>query len=154
MEFGDLPHSQGCARRYWSLWNTGECIFCSAFLLWIIRLSLTCRKFRGLLESEIVQLSKTRWACQLRSVNALMVNITASLRCLGEIATSTAVGLLSKLCRLLSVYLLVMLWCPLEKGLCKYFLGEKCGNAGTSNTKMLWSNNEFNGEWCGCPAWD
>lgn len=41
-----------------------------------------------------------------------------------------------------------------REGLCKYFLGEKCGNAGTSNTKMLSSNNEFNGEWCGRPAWD
>lgn len=66
------------------------------------------QKLLGLAKSELVQLSKTRWACQLQSVKVLMTNLTAVLRCLEEIGTSMAVGLLSKLSRFSSVYMLVM----------------------------------------------
>jgi len=62
----------------------------------------------GLEKSELVQLSKTRWACQVKSVKAMLDNLQAVLKCLEESATPLAVGLLSKLSRLSTVYMLVM----------------------------------------------
>ena len=62
----------------------------------------------GLKKSELVQLSKTRWACQVKSVRAMLNNLPAVLKCLEESATPLAVGLLSKLSRFSNVYLLVM----------------------------------------------
>lgn len=64
----------------------------------------------GLGTSELVQLSKTRWACQVKSVKAMLDNLQAVLKCLEDSATPLAVGscLLSKLSRLSTVYMLVM----------------------------------------------
>lgn len=61
------------------------------------------QKVLGLVESELVQLSKTQWACQVRSVNAVIVNLTAVLRCLEEIAGREGC------CQNSSVYMLMML---------------------------------------------
>ncbi|XDV26648.1 hypothetical protein PO909_030302, partial [Leuciscus waleckii] len=63
----------------------------------------------GLQPSELVQLSKTRWSSQLRSVNAILENLPAVLQCLSSINNSMAVGLHAKLSRFSTVYLLVML---------------------------------------------
>lgn len=62
----------------------------------------------GLQPSELVQLSKTRWSSQLRSVNAILENLPAVLQCLSSINNSMAVGLHAKLSRFSTVYLLVM----------------------------------------------
>ena len=62
----------------------------------------------GLKKSELVQLSKTRWACQVKSVRAMLDNLQAVLKCLEESATPLAVGLLSKLSRFSNIYMLVM----------------------------------------------
>lgn len=62
----------------------------------------------GLQQTELVQLSTTRWACQLRSVNAVLDNFPAIIECLLGINTPLAVGLRVKLCKFSSVYLLVM----------------------------------------------
>uniref|UniRef100_A0A672STT8 HAT C-terminal dimerisation domain-containing protein n=1 Tax=Sinocyclocheilus grahami TaxID=75366 RepID=A0A672STT8_SINGR len=55
------------------------------------------QKQLGLENSEFVQLSKTRWECQLNSVKAVLENLTALLRCLEKVATPIAIGLLSRL---------------------------------------------------------
>ncbi|KAJ3580971.1 hypothetical protein NHX12_032687 [Muraenolepis orangiensis] len=44
----------------------------------------------GLKKSELVQLSKTRWACQVKSVRAMLDNLQAVLKCLEESATPLA----------------------------------------------------------------
>uniref|UniRef100_H2ZTL9 TTF-type domain-containing protein n=1 Tax=Latimeria chalumnae TaxID=7897 RepID=H2ZTL9_LATCH len=62
----------------------------------------------GLKHSELVQLSDTLWSCQLRSVNALLTNFTAVIQCLSEIQSTTATGLLTKLCDLPMVCCLFM----------------------------------------------
>ncbi|KAL7842621.1 hypothetical protein SRHO_G00243100 [Serrasalmus rhombeus] len=62
----------------------------------------------GLQQTELVQLSSTRWACQLRSVNCVLDNFPAIIECLLGINTPLAVGLRVKLCKFSSVYLLVM----------------------------------------------
>lgn len=57
---------------------------------------------------ELVQLSTTRWACQLRSVTAVIDNFPAIIECLSTIKTPTAVGLRAKLSKFSSVYLLMV----------------------------------------------
>lgn len=59
-------------------------------------------------QGELVQISNTRWSCQLRSVNALLKNFPAVMKSLQTIKTPTAVGLHSKLSKLPVVYLLVV----------------------------------------------
>lgn len=66
------------------------------------------QKQLGLQPSELVQLSKTRWSCQLRSVNAMIDNLPAVLQCLSSINSPMAVGLHAKLARFSTVYLLMM----------------------------------------------
>ncbi|KAK0138714.1 Zinc finger MYM-type protein 1 [Merluccius polli] len=66
------------------------------------------QKQLGLQPSELVQLSKTRWSCQLRSVNAMIDNLPAVLQCLSSINNPMAVGLHVKLARFSTVYLLMM----------------------------------------------
>ncbi len=66
------------------------------------------QKQLGLHPAELVQLSNTRWACQLRSVKAVMDNLLAIIECLSSISTSIAVGLKAKLCKFSSVYLLIV----------------------------------------------
>lgn len=84
------------------------------------------QKQLGLENSEFVQLSKTRWECQLNSVKAVLENLTALLRCLEKVATPIAIGLLSKLSRFSSVYMLVMFKSLLSatEGLHKYLQKE------------------------------
>ncbi|CAL8357580.1 unnamed protein product, partial [Gadus morhua 'NCC'] len=48
------------------------------------------QKQLGLQPSELVQLSKTRWSCQLRSINAMIENFPAVLTCLSNISNPTA----------------------------------------------------------------
>lgn len=60
----------------------------------------------GLRECELVQLSETRWACQVRSVNAVLENFLAITECLSSINTPLAVGLKAKLSNFHMVYLL------------------------------------------------
>ncbi|MGH0116152.1 UNVERIFIED_CONTAM: hypothetical protein FKN15_074793 [Acipenser sinensis] len=62
----------------------------------------------GLKQSELVQLSDTRWSCQVRSVNAMITNFSAVIQCLSNIQSTTAVCLLTKLCKLSTVYCLFM----------------------------------------------
>ncbi|ROI15900.1 Zinc finger MYM-type protein 1 [Anabarilius grahami] len=60
----------------------------------------------GLQPCELVQLSNTRWACQLHSVNAVLENLPAIIDCLSALNTATAVGLKTKICKFSFVYLL------------------------------------------------
>ncbi|CAL8357570.1 unnamed protein product [Gadus morhua 'NCC'] len=48
------------------------------------------QKQLGLQPSELVQLSKTRWSCQLMSINAMIENFPAVLTCLSNISNPTA----------------------------------------------------------------
>ncbi|KAM3859970.1 zinc finger MYM-type protein 1 [Diretmus argenteus] len=66
------------------------------------------QKNLGLDNSELVQLSQTRWACQLNSVKAMLRNFPAVKQTLESIHTPVAVGLRSKLCKFTTIYLLVM----------------------------------------------
>ncbi|XP_076849685.1 zinc finger MYM-type protein 1 [Brachyhypopomus gauderio] len=63
----------------------------------------------GLQQTELVQLSSTRWACQLRSVNCVLDNFPAIIECLLGINTPLAVGLRVKLCKFSSVFALLYL---------------------------------------------
>lgn len=73
-----------------------------------------------------MQLSKTRWSCQLRSVNAILENHPAVLQCLSSIHNSMAVGLHAKLSRFSTVYLLIMfkIFLSVTKNLDKYLQSE------------------------------
>ncbi|XP_073470787.1 zinc finger MYM-type protein 1-like isoform X2 [Aquarana catesbeiana] len=64
------------------------------------------QKFIGLKETELVQLSETRWSCQIRSITALIRNFTAVVQCLKEEKSAIATGLLIKLRRLSMRYCL------------------------------------------------
>lgn len=66
------------------------------------------QKLLGLQPTELVQLSKTRWSCQLKSINAMIEHFPAVLQCLSSINNPTAVGLHVKLARFSTVYLLMM----------------------------------------------
>lgn len=58
--------------------------------------------------SELVQLSPTRWACQLRSVRSVLKNLPAILTCLSTIGTPIAVGIQAKLRMPKTLYMLLM----------------------------------------------
>uniref|UniRef100_A0AAR2LVQ4 TTF-type domain-containing protein n=1 Tax=Pygocentrus nattereri TaxID=42514 RepID=A0AAR2LVQ4_PYGNA len=62
----------------------------------------------GIGEGELVQLSRTRWSCQIDSINAILKNLPAVIQTLQNISTPLAIGLQSKLCRFATVYMLVM----------------------------------------------
>uniref|UniRef100_A0A672RED2 DUF4371 domain-containing protein n=1 Tax=Sinocyclocheilus grahami TaxID=75366 RepID=A0A672RED2_SINGR len=62
----------------------------------------------GLRPCELVQLSNTRWACQLHTVNAVLDNLPAIIECLSAINMATAVGLKTKICKFSFVYLLTL----------------------------------------------
>lgn len=75
-EFGALPHLRGCAR---SLFETLESVYCFFSISLVNHQTFTdMQTVLGLVEkwNELVQLSKTRWACQLRSVISVIVNLT------------------------------------------------------------------------------
>lgn len=59
-------------------------------------------------EGELVQISNTRWSCQLRSVTAVLNNLSVILKSLQIIKLPTALGLHSKLCKIHVIYLLVV----------------------------------------------
>lgn len=58
--------------------------------------------------AELVQLSNTCWACQLRSINAVLDTLTAIFDGLSAIGSLMAVGLRTKLHKFSTVYLLLM----------------------------------------------
>uniref|UniRef100_A0A3P8QGE1 HAT C-terminal dimerisation domain-containing protein n=1 Tax=Astatotilapia calliptera TaxID=8154 RepID=A0A3P8QGE1_ASTCA len=62
----------------------------------------------GLTKTELVQLSNTRWACQLRSISAVLETLPAILECLSAIGSPIAVGLRAKLYKFSAVYALLM----------------------------------------------
>uniref|UniRef100_A0A3B5AB25 HAT C-terminal dimerisation domain-containing protein n=1 Tax=Stegastes partitus TaxID=144197 RepID=A0A3B5AB25_9TELE len=62
----------------------------------------------GLTTVELVQLSNTRWACQLRSISAVLDTLSAILECLSAIRSPIAVGLRVKLYKFSAVYALLM----------------------------------------------
>lgn len=66
------------------------------------------QKTLGLQPSQLVQLSNTRWACQLHSVSAVLNNFPAIVECLSTINTAMAVGLKAKLTKFSTVYLLMV----------------------------------------------
>lgn len=80
----------------------------------------------GLKPSELVQLSTTRWASQVRSVKAVVNNLPAILACLRTMKTATAQGILSNLCKPKTIYMLVMFakLLGITEGLHRYLQGE------------------------------
>lgn len=57
---------------------------------------------------ETVQLSNTRWACQLRSISAVLEMFPAILECLSVIKSPIAISLRVKLCMFSTGYALLM----------------------------------------------
>ncbi len=84
------------------------------------------QKQLGLNPSELVQLSTTRWACQVKSVNAVLNNLPAILTHLRTMNTSMALGIKSKLCKPKTLYMLVMFskLLGINEGLHRYLQGE------------------------------
>ncbi len=84
------------------------------------------QKQLGLNPSEFVQLSTTRWACQVKSVNAVLNNLPAILTHLRTMNTSMALGIKSKLCKPKTLYMLVMFskLLGITEGLHRYLQGE------------------------------
>ncbi|CAB1433037.1 unnamed protein product [Pleuronectes platessa] len=62
----------------------------------------------GLTAVELVQLSNTRWACQLRSINAILETLPAIFECLSAIGSPLAVGVKAQLYKFSTVYSLLM----------------------------------------------
>nr|XP_013768387.1 PREDICTED: zinc finger MYM-type protein 1-like [Pundamilia nyererei] len=62
----------------------------------------------GLTKTELVQLPNTRWACQLRSISAVLETLPAILECLSAIGSPIAVGLKAKPYKFSAVYALLM----------------------------------------------
>ncbi|XP_072010692.1 zinc finger MYM-type protein 1-like [Engystomops pustulosus] len=62
----------------------------------------------GLGASQLVQLSDTRWSCQIRSVKAVIVNYSPVVQCLSEIRSPVAMGLLICMKKLSTVFCLFM----------------------------------------------
>uniref|UniRef100_A0A8C7IBQ5 HAT C-terminal dimerisation domain-containing protein n=1 Tax=Oncorhynchus kisutch TaxID=8019 RepID=A0A8C7IBQ5_ONCKI len=62
----------------------------------------------GIASAELVQLSNTRWACQLCSMNAVLDTLTAIFDCLSAILSTMVVALRAKLHKFFTVYLLLM----------------------------------------------
>lgn len=63
----------------------------------------------GLQPTELVQLSKTRWSCQLHSVSVMLENFPAVIQCISSLKNGTAVGLHVKLSQFSTVYMLTVL---------------------------------------------
>uniref|UniRef100_A0A8C6M7J5 DUF4371 domain-containing protein n=1 Tax=Nothobranchius furzeri TaxID=105023 RepID=A0A8C6M7J5_NOTFU len=84
------------------------------------------QKQLGLQPSELVQLSNTRWASQVRSVKAVMNNLPAILACLRTMKTATAQRILSNLCKPKTIYMLVMFakLLMITEGFHRYLQGE------------------------------
>lgn len=106
--------------------ETLESLYCFFSVSLVNQKFVDVQKQLGFERNELVQLSKTRWTCQLNSVKVLLENLVAVLRCLEESATSVAVGLQVKLSRFCSVYMMVMFRTILSttEGLHKYFQKE------------------------------
>lgn len=85
------------------------------------------QKDLGLFASELVQLSNTRWACQVNSVKALLNNISAVLATLEATNTPIAKEILSKLSKPKTVYMLIMFsqLLGITEGLHRYQQGER-----------------------------
>lgn len=85
------------------------------------------QKDLGLFASELVQLSNTRWACQVNSIKALLNNISAVLATLEATNTPIAKGILSKLSKPKTVYMLIMFsqLLGITEGLHRYLQGER-----------------------------
>ncbi|XP_077100036.1 zinc finger MYM-type protein 1-like [Siphateles boraxobius] len=105
------------------------------------------QKQLGLRPSELVQLSTTRWACQVRSVNAVLNNLSAILACLSNMNTSMALGIRSKLCKTKTLYMLVMFskLLGITEGLHRYLQGESLdlGKAVQYKTAVLQTLTEL-----------
>ena len=97
------------------------------------------QKELGLRPSELVQLSTTRWACQVRSVNAVLNNLSAILACLSNMNTSMALGIRSKLCKTKTLYMLVMFskLLGITEGLHRYLQGLDLSKAVQYKTAVL-----------------
>ncbi|XP_039858102.1 zinc finger MYM-type protein 1-like [Simochromis diagramma] len=88
------------------------------------------QKDLGLFASELVQLSNTRWACQVNSIKALLNNISAVLATLKATNTPIAKGILSKLSKPKTVYMLIIFFLffillGITEGLHRYLQGER-----------------------------
>ncbi|KAL1005411.1 hypothetical protein UPYG_G00058770 [Umbra pygmaea] len=84
------------------------------------------QKLLGLQKSELVKLSKSRWSCQLGSVEATLNNFSAVGECLENISTPMAIGLRAKMRKFPAVYMLLMFhhMLSITSGLHKYLQGE------------------------------
>lgn len=83
------------------------------------------KKQLGIGEGELVQLSNTRWACQVKSVKAILENLPVVIQTLKKISTPYNT-LQSKLCRFATIYMLLMFQNLLSvtQGLHKYLQRE------------------------------
>uniref|UniRef100_A0A3Q2D0G0 HAT C-terminal dimerisation domain-containing protein n=1 Tax=Cyprinodon variegatus TaxID=28743 RepID=A0A3Q2D0G0_CYPVA len=57
---------------------------------------------------ELVQLSNTRWACRLQSINAVLETLPAIFECLSATGSPMATGIKAKLARFSTIYALLM----------------------------------------------
>uniref|UniRef100_A0A3Q2TPK1 THAP-type domain-containing protein n=1 Tax=Fundulus heteroclitus TaxID=8078 RepID=A0A3Q2TPK1_FUNHE len=92
----------------------------------------------GLKPSPLVELSTTRWARKVRSVNAVLNDLPAILACLCNIKTDMAKGILAKLSKPKTIYLLVMFskLLSITEGLHRYLQGESLDLGRAAQYKM------------------
>lgn len=104
-----LCHTCRAVSEAVELFNLLECVysFFSTSLVHHHKFKETQSKL-GLTAGELVQLSNTRWACQLRSINAVLETLPAIFECLSAIGSPMAVGLRAKLYKFSTVYALLM----------------------------------------------
>ncbi|XP_063615327.1 zinc finger MYM-type protein 1-like [Penaeus indicus] len=62
----------------------------------------------GLAAVELVQLSNTRWACRLQSINAVLQTLPAIFECLSATGSPLAIGIKAKLSMFSTIYALLM----------------------------------------------
>ena len=106
----------------------------------------------GIEISEFVQLSPTRWACQVRSVRSVLKNLTAILKCLSMISTPMAIGIQTGLRKPTTLYMLLMFsqLLGITEGLHRYLQGESVdlGKAVQYKTAVLQSLKELRTNAC------
>lgn len=104
-----LCHTCKAVSEAVELFDLLECVyfFFTTFLVNHHKFSDTQSKL-GLAAVELVQLSNTRWACRLQSINTVLHTLPAIFECLSVTGSPLAVGIKAKLLVFSTIYALLM----------------------------------------------